>query len=141
VVLISVPPLRDREGDLLLLAKAFLQRHAEALGTELVFTPTAIKAIEFHTWPGNVRELENRIQRAAIMGENGRIGPKDLGLTSTYSEPQGRGLSQAREAVERQMVEAAIARNKGNLTRAAAELGISRPTLYELIDKLGIARK
>jgi two-component system NtrC family response regulator len=88
-----------------------------------------------------VRELENRIQRAAIMGENGRISPKDLGLTSTYSEPQGRGLSKAREAVERQMVESAIGRNKGNLTRAAADLGISRPTLYELIDKLGIPRK
>lgn len=141
VVLISVPPLREREGDLVLLARAFLQRHAETLRKELVFTPTAIKAIEFHSWPGNVRELENRIQRAAIMGENGRISPKDLGLTSTYSEPQGRGLSKAREAVERQMVESAIGRNKGNLTRAAADLGISRPTLYELIDKLGIPRK
>ncbi|HEX4998810.1 MAG TPA: PEP-CTERM-box response regulator transcription factor [Terriglobia bacterium] len=141
VVLITVPPLRDREGDLPLLARAFLERHSKQVGKDLVFTPACLKAIDYHTWPGNVRELENRIQRAAIMCEHGRVTPKDLGLSATYSEMQGRGLSKAREAVERQMVESAIARNKGNLTRAAAELEISRPTLYELIDKLGITRK
>jgi two-component system NtrC family response regulator len=74
------------------------------------------------------------------MAENGRITPKDLGI-SQYSERQGGGLEEARQAVEREMVTAALARNKGNLTRAAADLEISRPSLYELIDKLGIPRR
>ena len=140
VVIISIPPLRERSEDVLLLANTFLQRQAAAQGRNLIFTPKALKAIEAHHWPGNVRELENRIQRAAIMAENGRITPKDLGI-SQYSEFEGHGLARARQAIERQMVEAAIARNRGNLTRAAAELEISRPSLYELIDKLGIPRR
>jgi two-component system NtrC family response regulator len=74
------------------------------------------------------------------MAENGRITPKDLGI-SQYSDYEGQGLEKARQAVEKQMVEAALARSKGNLTRAAAELEISRPSLYELIDKLGIPRR
>ncbi len=140
VVVVPMPPLRDRTGDVQLLANAFLQRQAKTHQKNLVFTPKAVKAIESHNWPGNVRELENRIQRAAIMAENGRITPKDLGI-SHYSEFEGQGLGKVRQAVERQMVEAALARNKGNLTRAAAELEISRPSLYELIDKLGIPRR
>ena len=140
VVVVSMPPLRQRQGDVQLLAKTFLQREAAAQDKTLIFTPKAIKAMEIHGWPGNVRELENRIQRAAIMAENGRITPRDLGI-SQYSEYEGQGLGKAREAVERQMVEAALSRNKGNLTRAAAELDISRPSLYELIDKLGIPRR
>jgi len=140
VVVVSIPPLRQRRGDVQLLANTFLQREVVSQGKRLIFTPKAIKAMETHGWPGNVRELENRVQRAAIMAENGRITPKDLGI-SQYSEFEGQGLSKAREAVERQMVEAALTRNKGNLTRAAAELEISRPSLYELIDKLGIPRK
>jgi two-component system NtrC family response regulator len=140
VVVVSMPPLRERTGDVQLLANTFLQRQASTQQKSLIFTPKAVKAIESHNWPGNVRELENRIQRAAIMAENGRITPKDLGI-SQYSEFEGQGLGKARQAVERQMVEAALARNKGNLTRAAAELEISRPSLYELIDKLGIPRR
>jgi two-component system NtrC family response regulator len=141
VVTITMPPLRDREGDIELLAKSFLQRQAAAQNKNLMFTPKATKAMQSHGWPGNVRELENRIQRAAIMAEGGRIGPKDLALISPYSEYHGQGLIKAREAVEREMVEAALARNKGNLTRAAQELEISRPTLYELLEKLGIPRR
>ncbi len=139
VVVVSMPPLRERQGDIGLLAKAFLQKQSAAHEKTLIFTPKSIKALESHTWPGNVRELENRIQRAAIMAENGRITPRDLGI-SQYSEYEGQGLGKARQAVERQMVESALARNKGNLTRAAAELEISRPSLYELIEKLGISR-
>jgi len=107
----------------------------------LVFTPKSTKALESHKWPGNVRELENRIQRAAIMAANGRITTKDLALASpSSSDYEGRSLSKARAAVDRQMIAAALAKNKGNLTRAAADLEISRPSLYELIDKLGIPR-
>ena len=140
VVVISLPPLRDREGDMVLLAKEFLQRQAAAQQKTLVFTPKAIQAIKSYRWPGNIRELENRIQRAAIMAENGRISPTDLEIPQ-FSDYQGQGLEQARQVVERQMIEAALARNKGNLTRAAVELAISRPSLYELIEKLGIARR
>jgi two-component system NtrC family response regulator len=140
VVVIPMPPLRQRLGDIHLLAKAFLQRESAAHGKALIFTPKAIRAMETHGWAGNVRELENRIQRAAIMAEGGKITPKDLGI-SQYSQLEGQGLEQARQAVERQMVEAALTRNKGNLTRAAAELEISRPSLYELIGKLGIPRR
>jgi two-component system NtrC family response regulator len=133
--------LRQREGDIEMLAKAFLQRQAGVQQKNLIFTPKALEAIGAYPWPGNVRELENRIQRAAIMAENGRITPKDLALAPNSHNYDGPTLENAREAVERQMVEAALARNKGNLTRAAAELEISRPSLYDLIDKLGISRR
>jgi len=140
-VLVSLPPLREREGDIVTLANAFLKRQAEALQKKLVFALKSLKAIEAHGWPGNVRELENRIQRAAIMAENGRVTPEDLGLTSVFTEFGGQGLFDAREALDRQMIEAALAKTKGNLTRAAVELAISRPTLYELMEKLGMSRK
>src|SRR6185295_19270167 len=91
-VVVSLPPLRQREGDTLLLATAFLQRQAETLQKKLVFTSKTMKVVEAHGWPGNVRELENRIQRAAIMAENGRVTPEDLGLTSAYSEYEGQAL-------------------------------------------------
>jgi two-component system, NtrC family, response regulator len=141
VVNVAIPPLRDREGDTLLLAKAFLQKQSAKQQKSLVFTPKSLQVLETHGWPGNVRELENRIQRAAIMAENGRITPQDLGLTSVTTEFMGQSLGKARESVERQMIEAALTRNKGNLSRAAVELEISRPSLYELIQKLGISRK
>jgi two-component system NtrC family response regulator len=141
VVSVAIPPLRDRAGDTLVLAKAFLQKQAVRQQKNLTLTPKSLQALEIHGWPGNVRELENRIQRAAIMAENGRITPQDLGLTSASTEYMGQSLSQAREAVERQMVEAALTRNKGNISRAAVELEISRPSLYELIQKLGISRR
>jgi two-component system NtrC family response regulator len=141
VVVTPMPPLREREGDIELLATAFLRRQAAAQERNLIFTPRAVRSMETYPWPGNVRELENRIQRAAIMAENGRITPKDLNFVSGQNEMAGQSLGKAREVVERQMVESALTRNKGNLTRAAAELEISRPSLYELIEKLGIRRR
>src|SRR5712671_1421810 len=140
-VVISLPPLRQREGDTLLLANAFLQKQARELQKKLVFTARSIKVIEAHGWPGNVRELENRIQRASIMAESGRVTPEDLGLTSAYSEYEGQPLFSARDALDRQMIEAALTRTKGNVTRAAVELAVSRPTLYELMEKLGMSRR
>jgi two-component system NtrC family response regulator len=101
VVIISLPPLRERSEDVQLLANTFLQKQSTAQGRNLIFTPKAVKAMESHHWPGNVRELENRIHRAAIMAENGRITAKDLGI-SQYSEFEGQGLAKARQAVERQ---------------------------------------
>ena len=142
VVVIPMPLLRARGGDILLLAKAFLQRYsAENSKQGQTFTTQAIGAIERHAWPGNIRELENRVKRAVIMADGKKITPADLELTTRHAKYPGQGLKEARMALEEDMVQSALARNGGNLTRAASELGISRPGLYDLMDKLGIERK
>lgn len=142
VITIILPPLRDRAEDILVLAKALLQRYADENRKKITgFTKQAIKAIETHSWPGNIRELENRIKRAVIMAENSRITPEDLELVSSFIKYKGQGLKEVREALERDFIQRAISRNKGNITQAAAELGISRPTLYELVEKLGIGKE
>jgi len=142
VVVISIPCLRERDGDILLLAKALLQRYASETRKKIAgFTSQAINALETQSWPGNIRELENRIRRAVIMAEGIKITPTDLELTSQDAKYEGGGLREAREALERELVQSAMARNKRNLSRTASELGISRPTLYDLMDKLGIERK
>ena len=141
VVAITMPPLREREGDVPLLAQALLQRLAEEQKKTLTLSRKALNAIETYTWPGNVRELENRLRRAVIMAEGNQITPDDLQLVGQNESVQSVGLFQARETVERDLIERAIAKNRGNLTRCAEELKISRPTLYELIERLGIARK
>ncbi|OEU46371.1 MAG: PEP-CTERM-box response regulator transcription factor, partial [Desulfobacterales bacterium S3730MH5] len=136
VVVISMPLLRERDGDIPLLAKALLQRYALETNKRIKgFTPHAMSALVAHNWPGNVRELENRVKRAVIMAEGVKLTPADLELTSPYAKYEGQGLKEAREALERELVQRAVTRNNGNLTRAASELGISRPTLYDLMDK------
>ena len=142
IVAIPMPPLRDRDGDILLLAKAFLQRYSlENKKQMMSFTPQAFRALERHNWPGNIRELENRVKRAVIMANGSILTPADLELTSPYAKYHGQDLKESREALERDMVQGALARNKGHLTRTATELGISRPTLYSLMAKLGIEQK
>ena len=142
VVVISMPSLRERDGDIPLLARAFLQRFTSENKKKIKgFTPQAIRAIENHTWPGNVRELENRVKRAVIMAEGVKVTPADLELTSPYAKYEGQGLKEAREALEGELIQRAVTRNNGNLTRTASGLGISRPTLYELMDKLGLGAK
>ncbi len=142
VVVISMPSLREREGDIPLLATAFLQRYVEENKKKLKgFNPQAIRTMETHGWPGNIRELENRVKRAVIMADGMKVTPADLELTSRYAKYEGQGLKEAREGLEREFIQRALAKNKGNLTRTATDLGISRPTLYELLDKLGIERK
>ena len=142
VVSISMPLLRDREGDLFMLAKAFLNRYAEDSKRKITgFNNQAIRAIESYSWPGNVRELENRIKRAVIMAEGTKITPGDLELGAHHTRDEYMNLKEAREALEKEMILKALAKNKDNVTRAAETLGISRPTLYELMEKLGIERK
>ena len=142
VVVTPMPPLRERGGDILLLAKAFLQKYSAENNKQMrTFTPQAIRAIEQHAWPGNVRELENRIKRAVIMADGKKVTPADLELTSPFAKYDGQGLKEARKALEKDLVHRAMARNRGNLTRTAIELGISRPSLYNLMDKLGIERR
>jgi two-component system NtrC family response regulator len=141
VVTISLPPLREREGDGLLLATTLLQRYAHENKRKMTgFTPQAIRAIEAYHWPGNIRELENRIKRAVIMAEGTKLTPPDLELVSPYAKYEGGGLREAREALEKDLIERALAKNKGNISKAAEELGISRPTLYELMEKLGMKK-
>lgn len=141
VVSISLPPLREREGDILLLATTLLQRYAHENKRKITgFTPQAIRAIETYHWPGNIRELENRIKRAVIMAEGAKLTPQDLELVSPYAKYGGGGLKEAREALERDLIERALAKNRGNITKAAEELGVSRPTLYELMEKVGMKK-
>ena len=140
VVQISMPPLRDRENDISLLAQSFLNRFAGQLSKKgLAFDRDAIRALNTHVWPGNVRELENSIRRAVIMVEGKRLTSKDLGLTSGVTGNVAT-LKSAREALEREFIQRALRKHAGKITAAATDLGVSRPTLYELMEKLEIAR-
>jgi two-component system NtrC family response regulator len=141
VVTISLPPLREREGDILLLATALLHRYVHESGKKITgFTPQAVKAIETYKWPGNIRELENRIKRAVIMAEGQKVTHTDLEFQSSYATYEGKGLKEAREELEKDLIQRALSKHKGSITHAASELGISRPTLYELMEKLGIEK-
>jgi two-component system NtrC family response regulator len=141
VVTIFLPPLRAREGDIFLLATALLHRYAHEGGKKISgFTPQAINAIETYMWPGNIRELENRIKRAVIMAEGQKVTQADLEFQSPYEKYEGKGLREARESLEKDFIQRALSKHKGSVTHAASELGISRPTLYELMEKLGVNR-
>ena len=142
VVNINLPPLRDREGDISLLAQEFLRRNVAANGKDgLSFSQDAFRAINAHSWPGNVRELENRVKRAVIMAEGKRLTAADLELESPSAAPATLNLKEAREAVEREVINRALRKHGGKITSAAAEMGISRPTLYELMEKLGLKKE
>ena len=142
VLVINLPPLRERGDDAALLAQEFLQKYAAQNGkSNVVFVPEALRAINRHPWPGNVRELQNRIKRAVIMADSKRISERDLELSSGIGFSSSTTLKEARENVEREMVQRALKRNLGRISSAAAELGISRPTLYELMERLGISRE
>lgn len=141
VVVVEVPPLRERVDDIVLLAKAFLHNYSvEHAKPGLTFAPDALRALNLHRWAGNVRELQNRVRRAVIMADGKRVTASDLELANTLSALPPQTLKDAREGVERDIVQEALRRHKGRITLAALELGVSRPTLYELMEKLGIAR-
>ncbi len=141
VVVIALPSLRERGEDVILLARALLQRYtADSQSRVTGFTRQALNALQSYSWPGNVRELENRVKRAVIMAQGARLTPADLDLDSPFAKYKGQGLREAREALETEIIQRALAKNKGNITRTAAELGVSRPTLHELISKYAIER-
>jgi two-component system NtrC family response regulator len=141
VVTLRLPPLRERDGDIPVLAQSFLNRFAAESGAEKKkFTAAALRHLEQYHWPGNVREMENRIRRAVIMSEGTRVTEADLELTLTDVPLAGRTLQEARDELDRQLVTQALRRLKGNISAAATQLGISRPTLYELMDKFGLRR-
>ena len=139
VITINLPPLRDRGEDILHVANALLKDFVVEHDRKITgFSPEAVRAIHTYGWPGNIRELSNRINRAVIMAEGVRISAEDLELNSSSVSKDNVTLKEAREAVEKEVLEAAMARNQGNLTRTAKDLGISRPALYDLMDKLGM---
>ena len=138
-VIIRVPPLRDRQGDSLLLAQFLLQQISARLGKPTRgLAPDAIRAIQAHRWPGNVRELENRVKGAVIMAEGTVVTASDLGLEDPGDDPEYLNLRVARQRAEAQAVRQSLAVAQGNLSRAADLLGVTRPTLYDLLDKHSI---
>ena len=137
-ITIDIPPLRKRPGDASLLAHAFVRRFAdEQRSGSITLLPDAIDAIEAHSWPGNVRELESCIKRAVIMAEGTIIKVDDLGLPGE-STNIFLNLKQARDEAERLAVTRVLGRVNGNMSKAAELLGISRPTLYELLDRFSL---
>jgi two-component system, NtrC family, response regulator len=141
VLVVTLPALRERGDDVGLVAREFLRRYGVQHGKPgLSFAPDALRALNLHAWPGNIRELQNRVQRAIIMAEGKRVTAGDLELADDRNALPPRTLKETREHVERDLVQDALRRHGGKITSAALELGISRPTLYELMEKLGIAR-
>jgi two-component system NtrC family response regulator len=138
-VTVRVPPLRERQGDSMLLAQFILQQISERFGKPTRgLAPDAIRAIQAYRWPGNVRELENRIKGAVIMAEGAVVTAGDLGLEDPGDEPEYLNLRVARQRAEAQAVRQSLAVARGNLSRAAELLGVTRPTLYDLLGKHSI---
>ena len=139
-IVVNIPPLRDRSGDPALLAHAFVRRFAEEQNRgAMTMREDAVRAIEAHLWPGNVRELENCIKRAVIMAEGNQLTADDIGLSGVESpDAVPLDLRQARDDAERRVIIAAMARADGNVVKAAELLGVSRPTLYDLMHRFGL---
>ncbi len=139
-IAVVVPPLRARQGDTALLAHAFVQHFADAQRRgPMSLRPDAVAAIEAHAWPGNVRELENCIKRAVIMAESNQITAADIGLdTNPERDLESLNLRQVREEAEKRAVITVLGRVNGNIVKAAEILGISRPTLYDVMHRLGL---
>jgi two-component system NtrC family response regulator len=141
-IVLEVPPLRDRVGDKALLAHALVRRFAaEQKRSAMTLTPAALSAIDAHAWPGNVRELENTIKRAVIMADGNQIDAAAIGLAPARdadAESDALDLRIIRDEAERQAVIKALGRSAGNVVKAASLLGVSRPTLYDLMHKFGL---
>ncbi|MCR6667875.1 MULTISPECIES: PEP-CTERM-box response regulator transcription factor [Methyloversatilis] len=138
-IVVTIPPLREREGDAALLAHSFVKRFAGEQGrSSMSLSREAVAAIEAHKWPGNVRELENCIKRATIMADGNQIMVPDLGLKPAEENGSFFNLRQIREEAERKAVVSVLARVDGNMVKAAEMLGVSRPTLYDLMNRFGL---
>ena len=139
-IVVEIPPLRARVGDAALLAHAFVRRFGQEHRRNLTLADDALRAIEAHPWPGNIRELENCIKRATIMADGNQITADDVGLMGAASDDVDRSLDLrvTREAAEQRAVLAALARADGTIAKAADLLGVSRPTLYDLMHRLGL---
>jgi len=137
VVPLYVPALKERPEDIPVLAKYFLDTYSKEIGPRFKgFSPSAMDAITGYDWPGNVREMQNRIRRGVVMAEGDRIEPRDIDLEAPRQEVNT--LKEARDRAEAAAINLALARNNYNITRAAADLDVSRPTLHDLIKKHNI---
>ncbi|MBL4568012.1 MAG: PEP-CTERM-box response regulator transcription factor [Porticoccus sp.] len=138
-ITIQIPTVKERTGDVLLLAKSFFNRFNKELGkTMRGFDKQAVAAIEAYDWPGNVRELESRIKRAIIMADNNHITAEDLELSASDEEVMPFNLRQIRESAERQAIQRALLNADDNISEAAKLLGVTRPTLYNFLEKYHI---
>jgi two-component system NtrC family response regulator len=141
VMCISLPPLRDRDGDVVLLAKSLLRRYVVEMKSKITdFDRPALIALQRYQWPGNVRELENCIKRALIMAGGKRLSAENLNLPLAEVPPISQTLQKARQAMEKALILHALENNEANISRTATALGISRPTLHDLLTKYGIRR-
>jgi two-component system NtrC family response regulator len=139
---VAVPPLRQRAGDANLLATFFLRRFNEQYRKSIRgLSESARAAIASYTWPGNVREFENRLKKAVIMADGKVLTPEDLELPNSDESYVLPNLKEAREDAERKVVRQALALTQGNVSKSSKLLGVSRPTLYDLMRDLGIANK
>jgi two-component system NtrC family response regulator len=141
VVTIHLPPLRERGEDVVLLANAFLRRNAQALKRKVRFSPEALEAIVKYQWPGNIRELENKVHRAVIMATSRIISSQDLDLNPSAVIDALPTLREARDQSERRLIVNALVRSRGNISRAARVLDISRPTFHDMLVKHSIDAK
>ncbi|HBC58392.1 MAG TPA: hypothetical protein DCZ03_14625 [Gammaproteobacteria bacterium] len=140
-VTVNIPPLKAREGDVLLLAKAFLDRFKREMNRIEIkgFSSQASQAIVDYAWPGNVRELENRVKRAVIMAEGNEISADELEITPAEKDQSlPLNLRTVRERAETNAIIQAVGHAGGNMSRAAELLGITRPTLYSLMSKYNL---
>ena len=136
---LEIPPLRERDGDILLLARHFFDQFSTENNRSIKgFSNDALSAMEAYSWPGNVRELQNRIKRAIIMSDNIHLSADDLELNMTPAENMNLNLKELRRKTEKQAVLRALSYTNGKITAAAELLGVSRPTLYDLMNKLEI---
>ena len=138
-IIVEIPPLRSRNGDAALLAHAFVRQCAtEQKRATLTLLPEAIAAIERHPWPGNVRELQNCVKRAVIMADGNVLRASDFGLAPGEPTSGLRSLKEVRDEAEKGAVIRVLAHVNGNMSRAAELLGVSRPTLYDLLNRFGL---
>jgi len=138
-ITVNIPPLREREGDALIIATAFLKRFSQLNNKKTKgFTKEAALAIENYPWPGNIRELENKIKRAVIMSDGANITFDDLGLEQTADTSMPFNLKEVREAAETLAIQRALTYCNNNISHTAKLLGVTRPTLYTLFEKYGI---
>lgn len=139
-IVVRIPSLAERPGDASLLARAFVKRFAASMKSEVTgLSPDALTALDAWNWPGNVRELENRVKRAVIMADGKLVTAADLDLAGGEGDDEAINLRAVREAADRQAIVRALARSEGNISGAARLLGISRPTLYDLLKSYEIA--
>ena len=139
-ITINIPPFRDREEGRLILARNLLQNYSKKQGRAINgFSDDAVQAIESYLWPGNVRELENKIKGAVIMADGKMVTAADLGIVAGEGEEESLNLRSVRQRAESKAIRVALTKSFGNISKAAEMLGITRPTLYDLLNKYGMS--